>query len=472
MADMNEPTSTMFNVALVLDRLAKSVPASLYCLGGAFLVVKFLGFSAAAPVWLLVALAAAGAVGWAAAPLLAGGGWYSADYARAWMDLRNHAGGSIISGESSDVKCPVVPGLSPRYMLRNTLLPLLFPFAAWLVPAPSPSAAVSGAGVEREVARVEREVNDAEERGALAVPDAAELHERIRRIRELADNSPEAAAEAANMLPARFEAAQARRLDQFSDAMDKAAAAAREMADPSAASAAGDAAGDRAAGELFDALDRLVAAEGGMDNLPPELAQAIADAMKESGANSLKDMSGTGSGQAMSAESLEKILDALAQSGNNLAGSYQALDGGEAASQGMPAVSQALEGMMRSMGQMPGQGEGESGEAGTEMGSGGVDRGPGDAPLVLGNESKQAGERFSHPLPSGPPSLPSQMIRRERLAPEEAMPPEEFRPSWRGAVDVPDSVVAGEGGAVLGPERARAAEQYFKNLGGDSGQRQ
>lgn len=460
----------------MLDRIGAAAPPCLYGLGVVLLAIKLSALSATVPAWIPVVAALAALAVWAAIPLFSGDTWYSQTYARAWFDLHNHAGGAVIAGAEADqVRLSVRPGLAWGHVASRLFLPAVFLVAALIVPAPSHTTNVSGAGVERAAARLEREMEAMSEDGRLASPDAEELRRQVQQLRELAERNPEAAAEALNTLSPRIEASQARRLENMADAMNRAADVMNEMNNAREGDPDAGANLEQGVGELFSALERMADNEGGAENLAPELAQAIQEALNEAGAGSVQETGEGGvPGQSMSQESLERVMNALSEAGGEMTGRYEAAEG---SGQSAPSLSSLSEAMRRMEEAGGGQGEGiyrtgagegmgeDGGEDGEGPGSGGVSRGRADAPLVVGQESEQAGARFERtPLPPGG-GLPDQLLRRERTAPSETMAPEEFRPVWRSLVDAPERVQAGEGGAGLGPARAGAAERYFMKLG-------
>lgn len=461
--------TTTFNTAKVLDRLATVAPPCLYALGGAILAVKLLSLSSEIPAWWLAAGAGLIAIGWLVAGLAGENTWYDGEYARAWYDLNNHAGGAIMAGEKPPAGA-VRPGITPGHLIQRLALPMLFVAAALVVPEPSATRQKSGAGMERALARIEREIADADEQGALAQPDAEALRRQVERLRELAQNNPEAAAEALASLPERLESAQARRLDTMADAMEKAVDALTELnqAEAGADATPGDI--DQSMSELFNTLDRLARNEGGMDNLPEDLRTSLRQALDETGASGLKDMSGGLPGASgMSRETLERLMQNLGEGASQMGGAAQmSLERSAARGEGgVGSLKDALD-RLQSQGEtcrscLAGQpGTGERNEAG----QGGVSRGPGEAPLVFGEESRESGARFDHrPLPPGELAFPDQMLKRERERPPETMPPEEFRAPVRSGVEVDRDLYAGGGLGTLGPARARAAERYFNQLG-------
>lgn len=453
--------ATTFNIAMVLDRLAVLAPPCLYAFGIALLVVKLLSLSAYIPAHRL-ALAALGVLTICLlVTLFIRKKWFSREYADAWLDLKNHAGGTIIAGEKTFAR--VRPGLYPEYLAKRLVLPLVFVAAAIVVPEPTRAETISGAGMERALARMEREITDAAVQDSLTSPDAEALRRQLERLRELSQNNPEAAAEALASLPQRLEDAQARRLDGMVDAMDKTAGVLSELERSEADGSTSPLETEESMAELFNSLDRLVAREGGMDKLSTELREALAEAMRQAGASNLRDMSGGIPGMSgVSRETLERIMQNLSQSGQRMEMAAQmSLERRSAAGSSIGSLHDALNRLQASA---------NAGSA-AGPGAGGVDRGRGDALMVFGEESRQGEMRFEHrPLPPGELSLPDQVLRREREALAEDAPPEEFRPSVRTGAEVGDEVYAGGGIGELGPARARVAERYFSQLGEKGGQ--
>ncbi|MDR1520491.1 MAG: hypothetical protein LBU23_10185 [Planctomycetota bacterium] len=410
--------ATIFNLALFLDRLAATAPLRMYALGGFLLASKLPGLAAAIPPP-LPSLAALAALLSALIQAIPGKTRrFTAAYALAWLDLHNRAGGSVIAGQAPP-PTGVRPGLSPTHLLKCLAWPALFLLAAWLAPAPEASVGISGAGLAPEIARLEREVAAAEPE-TLAQPDAESLRRQLERLRDLAENNPEAAAEALSLLPGRLRTAQAERRERLAEALDRIDAAASQP----------DRGRDRdeTLAEMFQALEQLAQYEGGPDKLPPELREAWRQTLSEAGAASSERPAGASpQPYPPSRETLEELRRAL----------------------------ERQEGRMAEFG------------AGGRAGGGGAGREPGEAPLVFGGGPPDGGRFRYHPLPPGEASEPKQRLRLERIAPSAALPPEEFRPIWRRAVDAPGRVFAGTGTAALGPERARAVERYFSKLGED-----
>lgn len=515
-----------FNIALVLDRMAAKLPAALYALGAGLLAEKTLPL----PAEITPLRIAMGAVALFVAMLVHDAGrsgwrWFSPAYAAAWLDLHNHAGGAVIAGEPAALAAVRArPGASLRHFARSAALPALFVAAAALAPRPAGDGRISGAGIERALAGVERRIEQAEEAEALPEPAAEELRRQLRRIRELAENHPEAAAEAAAALPERVDAAARRRLEHGAKALEKALAAWREMEKGGADSAATPGDMERILDEMFNALDSLAREEGGAENLPADLRDALAEARAkadaaragpegagtdgQTGAGGMTGNNvngapnvpgqagdaGSRAGAGVDRESLERLLSALQETGGSFveaSENYAAMRGqaeqsgqaGQAGSFGQPGTGGqgGASGQPGQAGQ-PGQGGGDAlgqlrglGEAidalrlteaalGGAPGSGGIDRGPGDAPLFFGGESDAAGARFERHALAVDAVQAGMLLERERAAmPEDA--PEAFRPVLRSGSAGGDAVFSGERAAPLGPARARAAERYFKGLG-------
>lgn len=450
--------TTTFNAALLLDRLAALAPLCLYGLGCGMLAIKLLSLSGRVHAGWLVAAALIAMAAWALATLPRRGQWYSDEYARAWLDLHNHAGGAIIAGGSA--LPPVRPGVTVAYAAKRLALPLLFVAAAAAVPEPRDERGLSGGGMERALSRVENELAAAERDDAIAQPDAEALRRQIERLRALAENNPEAAAEALAMLPGRLDELRARRADDLADAMEKASGAMAEM-EKAEAGAGEPAELDAAMAELFNSLDNLARREGGMENLSGELREALEAAMAEAGASGLRDMSGgLPASTRMNGDTLERIargLEARAREMNERYELSSAAGAGGAGQDGISSLSRSMERLQSGL-------EGSV----TANGSGDVATGPGAAPLVFGEESGEAGARFEHsPLPESGFGFPDQKLTRERVALSDDAPPEEFRPIRRSGVAAPGTVSAGSGGFGLGPERALAADRYFSKLGED-----
>lgn len=265
-----------FNTALVMDRLAFWLPAALYGFGLAVVGLRLAGLDAARWEWLAAGAAAAGMLAaWILDLTLGRHRWYDAEYALAWLDWRNHAGGRMLAGEAAAMDAArVTPALSLRPLAKKAVLPLLFVVVAHLTPPLPASERVSGEGVVRAVARVEERVRQAEEKKALAKPEPAELLRQLEQVRQLAATNPRAAAEALARLAGRVDEAMAERLRRGLDALEKA----RSLAGAAAGGDNSAAARDAAWKELQGAWEKMAAGEGGENTLPDELRQALAEA--------------------------------------------------------------------------------------------------------------------------------------------------------------------------------------------------
>lgn len=436
---------TVFNTALFFDRLARIVPVWLYGCGAALLIAKIVRPDGAGPGTASAIALVLLCVCVVADLFRQGGRWYDAAYAMAWLDLRNHAGGEIMAGNKAALeRAKIVPAVSLGPFLRGLIMPLLFLAAICFAPMPAPARAISGAGVERAVAAMANRVREAENGEAIPKPDAEALHERLRQLETVARRDPAAAAEALAALSGRLEAAAADRLDRGDAALDKIRDA--MQAAESAERGDGDAAEfEAAAGAALSAMEDIVKAEGGLDNLDPELREALANALAGAEGRAYADPPPEGDLRRLS-EALEKILDrqeAAAMACDCLGGSYI----GERGENGTAALS-------------------ESGAS--PYGRGGIDQGGGATPLLFGGETEEAGARFERKaLPKSAGGAPGQTLERRRVRPGEAMPPEEFRTTIPGGHAVPERVRAGSGAASLSPGRSRAAEEYFRRLAND-----
>ncbi|MDR1744452.1 MAG: hypothetical protein LBS30_01720 [Planctomycetota bacterium] len=437
-----------FNMALLLDRFALVTPPCLYGLGALVLLGKVWR----PPEWAgAAALAALTAAVWTAALFCHfREKRFSREDALTWLDWRNEAGGRIMAGDA-EARARVVPALSFRPLLRRLPVPVVFLLAAAATP-PVPDASRGGdARIEPALGRLLNEVDASAEAGALAETKAEELRRQINRIRRLAGEHPEAAAETLSIMPDRLDAARAERLDAAATALEKAMAA-RE----------GEGEGEGEAGNrmepLRQALDNLARAEGGWEKLP-------------------EAMRGGATG-----ESLERLLGALEHHAETLGDAIEAARGQseqgaaeQAAAERLTSVSEMLR-EMRFAEALAGSAAGREGEgmkregpgdssAGAEPGRGGISRGPGEAPLWFGAPSAaDLGVEYL-PLPRSGGDGRDVLLRRERTRPDE-MPKETGRDSWRSAVDAPEAVRGGVAAEGLGPERERAVARYFERITG------
>lgn len=498
----------VFNLALLLDRLATLAPPFLYVFGAAVVALKM--FPAAIGLdrgQLLVGGAAVLVVLTVADYLLQLRRPFTVEYARAWLDWKNEAGGVILSG-GNVLPHRVTPSLTLRPLLRSLVLPLLFVVAALLVPERRPEEHLSGAGLERQVAALEDEL--AARRDELSPPDAEQLERQMEQLRELAERNPEAAAEALSALEKRLAEAEAMRLNRLAEALERAAELGEALQTPANGEASGAAPGSAAAQavekaeQLREALEQLIEGEGGLENMPESFQQAwtqmtesesgtASEHGEERGEQGGKETTGkqgqpgspqSGASQtggamregSVSDEQLEKMLQALESMAGKSGGNLPADDkgAGEMGSSGtdvsapdpgsaaetargrLEAASAALERLRDGMSQTAAMGE---------PGEGGVDRGRGDAPLLFGRPSRygELGVEYA-PLPPGDSGDSNMLLKRERMRPNEKLPPEEFRQPWSSGVDAPAEVRAGQGAAELGPASRRAAEHYFERL--------
>lgn len=444
-----------FNLALLLDSFALVTPPCLYGLGACVLLGKVWPLPGGAGA---AALAVAAAVIWVGAAVFfyCRNARFTQEQALAWLDWRNKAGGTILAGEAT-LPLRVMPALSLRPLLRCLPIPAVFVIAALLVP-PLPAATRRGdARVEPALNRLLDEVDASEETGALAETEAEELRRQIAQIRKLAEEHPEAAAEAVASLPERLDAARAERLDAAAEAVEKAMAARDAVREGESGNAAE---------QLQQALENLARAEGGWQNLPEDVRREA-----ESGA-----AGATGEGLDRMLEALERHAESAGGDAEASRASTGAGGAEQAAAERLASVSEMLEEMRFAEMQAAGSGGeggtegagselGQGGDAGggMEPGRGGISQGPGTAPLWFGAPSAADLEVEYLPLPRTGEEGLDLLLKRERERPDE-MPEESRREAWRSAVDAPDSVRSGTSSAGIGPERERAVERYFEEL--------
>lgn len=455
--------ATAFNIALFADRFAATAPACLYGFGVCLLVRKILPVPEfLSPAVLAFAALCVLAV-WLAADLVGRRRWFDREYAAAWLDLRNNAGGKIISG-CADAPLPrTLPGLSARHAARRLAWPVVFVAVAALTPAPDPNRNVSGASLERQIAQMERDVEEAAVAEALPPPDVRELRRQLEQVRDLALRNPEAAAEALASIPSRLEDARTARLERAADAMEMAAAAGWRGLEEGGAQSVGTSADFEAAMErLRGTLDALAEQEGGGGAMDENLARAAAMAERIAASGTAGERR-AGMGGTLSDDRMESILEAMRKYGDNVSDAERSAPGRGGRSPSREGALSRLETASEALDRLRESGEAVAGQPGM----GGVNRGRGDAPLVFGGQSEKDGLKTDYrPLTkSGEASEPSDMtLRRERALPDDALPPEEFREPRRSAVDVPERVHAGRGGAVAGPARERAVRRYYETL--------
>ncbi|MCD8141627.1 MAG: hypothetical protein LUE17_17985 [Planctomycetaceae bacterium] len=449
-----------FNRALFLDCLAVTTPPCLYGVRACLLQGKAVPVLAGTGVGIgCAALAAA----WIATTVarFARQRRFTPDYALAWLDLHNRAGGRILAGEAAVAR--VVPSVSLRPFLKRLPLPLLFAVASLMVPPMHTKPGRARAAVDPVLDRLAEEVAVSEEAEALSAAEAEVLRRQIAEVRRLAETQPEAAMEALSSLPERLDAARAERLDAVADAMEKALDRAESLRR-----------GEQDGGTgLSESMQQLAEASGGWEALPDELRH------------------GVGATESMGGAPLDKLLVALDKYGEtaaqNAAASRAANRNGEsnagasaagaeaAAAERLASAREILDTMRMSpdggmgavsglsgTGQTGGQG-GAEGMDGDGPGSGGVSRGPGTAPLWIGTPAERGVEFEYRPLPPGDDSQAGALLRRERSLPDEAWREEAEAPG-RSAVDAP-AIVRGRGGRLApGPSGEQAVTRYFDAL--------
>lgn len=464
-----------FNTALLLDRLAVIAPPCLYGLGVCLLARKVLSLPAFVSPLILAALCLLAVAIWLAVDLSRRETpWFTPEYAAAWLDFHNHAGGTILAESGDAPPLKHLPGITPRHLLGRLVWPAVFVLAAALVPAPQHGETLSGTALERQLDQMEQDIDAAALAEVLPAPDVEDLRRQLQQLRDLALRNPEAAAEALAALPARLEEARTRRLDLAAEAMENAAGVGAEWRDlDSTATEQGGLPPNFAARmeEFRQALDAAAKNEGGPGQMPSELAEAgaVADGQERDGGSGANEggREGGRTGQ-LSKEQMDRMLEAMSGYAEKLSRAERAFPGEAGASPAregalarLETVNEALEGMRTSSAGMAG-----------ESGAGGIERGRGDADLSFGDPSSRDGLDVEYrPLTKSEADSPELMLRRERALPDETLPPEEFRRSRRGAAGVAGRIDAGHGGSIAGPARERAVRNYYENLNRDSTQR-
>ncbi|MCD8349785.1 MAG: hypothetical protein LUC93_04150 [Planctomycetaceae bacterium] len=449
-----------FNRALFLDCLAVTTPLCLYGLGACLLAGKAMPVLNGTGVGVGCASVAAA---WIVATV-----WrfmrqrrFTPDYALAWLDLRNRAGGQIMAGAGTEAR--VIPAASVRPLLKRLPLPVLFALASLIVPPMQAEAGRVRAVVDPVLDRLTEEIALSEEADALSATEAEALRQQIADVRRLAETQPEAAMEALPILPERLDAARAERLDAVAEALEQAV-------DRMELARRGEIDGQTG---FDESLRRLAETAGGWEALPEELRQG---AEKPGG---------------MDNAALDKMLEALEKYGataeqnaaasragnrDGAAAGNEAAGGAEgAAAERLASAREILDNMRMSNsgawgeadGDVMGEGMNEMGGMGGDEGdgpeSGGISRGPGSAPLWIGKPSDMAAGFDYRPLPLGDESLPGALLRRERSLPDEDWQEEAELPG-RSAVDAPAIVRGGGGRVAPGPSGEQAVTRYFDAL--------
>lgn len=479
-------SSLPFNLALFFDRLSRVTPACLYAFGVAVAAGKILLL----PDWLgTKTLAWAAVAVWAvvlafdmAVQLRKP---FSREYADAWLDWKNRAGGAILA-RAGGAPVRVKPGITLAPLAKSLALPLVFACAALVLPAMQRREKAAAESLRSRVAAAGELLDEREE--LLAEPDRQRFLRQLEELRELADANPEAAAEALASFEKRLAEAEARRLERAAEALERAADWLAGQGDGGEAERAGqtDGGGQEAAlSKLRESLEEAIRGEGGLDAMPESFQSAWREA------NGLRDHSETSSGSeagtgetgsaSQPSAQQEQLLKALREWSESLPGRQSASSdsspgqpgnngSGEAGGSGSESAS-AARGRLLSAGEALDALESSldpAGAASGKPGVGGIGKGRADAPLLLGTPSRadDASVVF-HPLTPGRSDGEGVLLRRDRQAPDGPLPPEEFRAPWRSAVDAPEAVRAGRAPESLGPARARVVEQYFKALDAD-----
>lgn len=453
------------NVALFLDCLAKVLPVWCYAAGGVWLILKILHLL---PAWYPLVCAISFLIPLLYALIVCLRRRYTPEDLLAWLDWRNQAGGALLAAGTAALTqnktLRVRPGCSLLHLLRRGWLPVLFLAGAGLVPPPSEDGpGGSGRGVQRQLQALEERVAAFAERGALPAPVAAQLKDQIEQLEQAAALNPEAAAEGVAALQQKLENSMLMRLSAGLESARKAEEAAR------AAAQKGSGAAEDQTRQMFAALENLQAAEGG--ELPPEVRNALNDALKKLGAGSLAACRNLPAGAlaGLKPEDLKKLCEALKQSNCRNASACKSCAGALEGAAAAAALKQLLEGTPGLSAQDLRLSEALAECTTNSPGSGGIDRGRGDARLSFGDEADRDSARFTPKvLPTSGQFLPGVTVAREREAATDQKVPDEFRPAQRTGAAVPQSLSAGESAAVLSPARAAAAERYFTGLAGSN----
>ncbi|MCC8180507.1 MAG: hypothetical protein LIP23_06320, partial [Planctomycetes bacterium] len=395
--------------------------------------------------------------------------WYSPEYAAAWHDLHNHAGGVILAGETAALRqVRGRAGVSVWPLVKKLAFPAVFIIAALAVPVPAGSAGISGAGLEKQITGIERKLENAAERDLIPPNEAEMLRQRFHELRQLARDNPQSAAEAVAAMRQRVDDATLASVRDGAEALRQTQAAQSAARDAETArdgggmSADENPAAEQAAGEavksMAAALDRLGDRAGGLEHAPAGLRDDVEKMLEQSGAASLSEMAAGNFSASVDSSTLQQLSTALAES------VAQAMAAAAAAN--VPGDEAA-----RAAG-LANAGNGEFNPAalaesllGAQSGVGADDDGA-TAPLRFNPAASGVNEQAAlTPLPRGENSVvPGATLERRRYRSEEPLPPEEFQQQLRIGQHAARDVRAGSDGRALGPDRADAAERYFRRL--------
>ncbi len=338
-------SSFSFNVALALDRLCRITPPCLYGFGAAAVAAKMRLLPEGAGTG---TLAAAAALVWAfavaadmAAQLRRP---FPREYADAWLDWKNRAGGRILARVHRE-PVRVTPGIALTPLLKSLAPPLAFVCAVLLLPAARAREKTAAESVLSRVAGAEERL--AERGDALADPDRDRFARQLAALRELAAANPEAAAEALASFEQRLAGAEARRLERAAGALEAAAdwrVGARE-ADARAGRVGGgtgrtgggsEGGAEAADGHFREVMEEVFRSEGGLEAMPEAVQSAWRDAFGEapSGDAAGEAREGAGSAAPGADGRRERLLAALREWSETLGEEAPSGAGGESAGGG------------------------------------------------------------------------------------------------------------------------------------------
>ncbi len=384
--------------------------------------------------------------------------FYSKEYLAAWLDLHNQAGGRIISGEIDDFT--VKPGISLMPFLKAVVIPLAFFAGSLAVPVSVLSTQdSSGEGVNQKVNSLKRELENKDLSDTLGKEKVDDLMKQLEKLKQIGRKSPEAAATGLDAVRKDAEKNIFQQMKSSSDALNKLMEMAKEQEKNGKLN-------NRQASEMKEMLSKLAGKEG--SKLSPEMQKALQDMLKKLGAkdlNALSKLPPNALNKLSSAE-LKKLMQAMKKSfckNCNNAGKSMSLMSQQ---QMRLAMQQMLKSLPKLSAQKMADGKLVSGMQ-QPSGAPGTDDMGGESPLTVGDKSDPSSARFkSTIIPPGQEFMPGMTVGQERLTPSGKLTPDEFRQINRSGVVVNDKIVAGSDTATLGPRRAKAAQNYFKNLSG------
>lgn len=390
-------------------------------------------------------------------PVFAMRSGFSKSEAAAWLDLKSHAGGSIMAlteETRASWQTPVtdpeqaVPVITLSPVFRKLAVPVVFLAAVMVVPGVNPVGQLSAEAIKERVASLEKRIESVRRLGVISQKDALRFEETARCAADKAMRAPEAACEAVDAVQSELERKVIDSTQQQLSGLD----AAQKLTPGESGSGISDEI-------LRAATSNLTPAE----NIPPELQKALEDLAKQCGLNGLSDLANLKADMlsGLSPEDQKKLLEALKQcrleSLKACRECIGALTDKEAKEILLSLTDTEKPGQECNLALLAAV------EAGREPGRGGVDRGPGEAPLVWSKEPDTSAFRFKPMvMEPGQKFIPGAIVSKGVVAPER-MPPGEFLPPTRTGALAQGMVGGMAPGAALGPYNRKVAERYFES---------